>query len=283
MKLIKSLTIMLLASFVIIGSCSLERKPKRDTVGSLDNKEKDVDDSGEKSLSFDANPSYDNVNLEEGKYTGSYFIGANERFQSVYSSQNYECFYELYMKAHFYKEPEKRDKVESFEFRIVTYKGTFNIGFAGFDDTKDRQLHFKQVDGKGILGLKIFVQARSGKNEMKYKVPEALNITKENVNQLNVFRMLIPLDGIKGGVQLAIKNNIFDSEFYRREGIELNRKKIVPKGHYDFDKPNDFGPDIEKIAEPDFAESELVFEKNNKEYTILAKDSNCYTSTMYVQ
>ena len=229
------------------------------------------------STTENSNNTYSNIDLREGNYTGSYFISETNRFQSVYSSQNYGVFYELYTKANFHKE-EKIDVIKSFEFIIVNYKGPLNLGFADLDIKKDELFHNKEDQ---VLGLRIVLSGKNNKNYLKIEVPESWGVTKKNIKQLNVFRMLVPLNGLK--LKNAMEGNIFDTEFYERNGIYITRKKIVPSGNYDFDDENNFGPAIEKIATPDFANNILNLNNKEGDISILAKDSNCYTSSMFVK
>lgn len=132
-----------------------------------------------------------------------------------------------------------------------------------------------------VLGLRIILSGKNNKNCLKIEVPEPLGMTKKNIKQLNVFRMLVPLNGLI--LNNTMEGNIFDTEFYERNGIYITRKKIVPSGNYDFDDKNNFGPAIEKIATPEFAKNILNLSKKEGDISISAKDSNCYTSSMFVK
>ena len=224
------------------------------------------------------NPCFKDVTLEDKTYTGSYLISENKRYQSIYSSQNYGSFYEMYAKANFY-EGSDSNLVESFDFIIVNYKGPVRVGFAKINEAKN-ELHFNKKEG--IMGMRLIVNAKNSKNYMNYKIPKSWNVTKNNMKQLNIFRMLIPMDGL--GLRGSNQSQVFDSEFYERVGLKVLRKKLVPPGHYDLYKPDYFGPDMTDIASPRFLKELLTFTKDDGgEYGIESKDSNCYTSTMYVK
>jgi len=226
------------------------------------------------------NPIYDNIDLNEGNYTGSYVISNNNRFQSIYSSQNYGSFYEMYIKANFYEKSES-DLIKSFEFRIINYKGPLNVGFANIVEQKDEML-FNNGDNVGVIGLRIIVSGRNNTNEMIYEVPRAWGLTKHNAKQLNIYRMLIPLDGLE--INSNEQKEVFDTEFYERNGLEITHKKNVPEGHYNFDKPLYFGPKIEDISQLDFIDKIFnISTQNNNIIGPLAKDGNCHTSKMFIK
>lgn len=221
---------------------------------------------------------YNHIDLKDGKYTGSYLIAENDRYQSVYSSQNYGCFYEIYVKADFVEEKDTDSLVNQLEFRIINYKGLLNVGFANITQQKD-ELYFNEKEG--VLGVRFVLQGKQSNNSMLVKIPREWNLRKTNLNRLSIFRLLIPLEGLE--LKTTAPQEMFDVEFYERNGLDFSRKKIVQPGHYDFDKPRSFGPDIKEIAELNFFQDLLSKTDEINNIEILAKDSNCYTSTMYVK
>lgn len=271
--------IILIASGLIVISCTLGNKSKStnstSALNAIDNPTT-LEDSKKSTPNCTGNPCHDSVSLNDENYTGSYLIAdKRNRYQSIYSSQNYETFYEIYVHANFHDKG-NINKVESFEFRIVNYRGPLNIGFAKLKGQPKDSLHFNETEG--VIGLKLFLQGNNNMNYMTYKVPDTVNITKDNVQQINIYRMLIPLNGTSL-VSMSGKK-IFDSEFFERSGLDIRTRPIVPEGHYRFLEPNDFGPDVGDIAQPNFFESII---KTKDGLGTLSKDSNCYTSTMYVE
>lgn len=167
---------------------------------------------------------YENSDLEEAEldyddYAGSFLI-EKDIFQSVYSSQNYGTFYQIFCKAHFYEKTANEEYLESLEFKLINFKGPFDLGFSENENQKS-ELKYKD----SIIGLKVVVRGGSPKQSLIINVKDE-NIKKGEVKALNIGRILIPLMDKKWAIS---QYGIFDSEFFTRSGIGTTlEKKLVP-------------------------------------------------------
>jgi len=114
MKIFK-LYVVFIFSMILVSSCKESNQSKLTEnvrINQDDNSNYETLDS-----SGGRTKKYDNPEFKHGVYTGTYEISNNERFQAVYSSQNYDTFYELYAKANFYKaHKDTVEYIKSFEF-----------------------------------------------------------------------------------------------------------------------------------------------------------------------
>jgi hypothetical protein len=159
--------------------------------------------------------------LMSDTYVGSFIIKEEDKYQAIYSSQNYDTFYQIYCKPHVSL---TNDTLDSLEFRIINYKGPINIGFAENDE------HKSEADyEEGILGLKLVVKGNSNIYSKVIDLRDK-NIKKEALTTLFIYRVLLRLSE---GKAMSL-GGIFDSEFHTRSGFDTLSKRLVPglEGYY---------------------------------------------------
>lgn len=195
-------------------------------------------------------------------FSGSFIMDFHDEYQSIFSSQNYETFYQIYCKLNF-KKIRGADYIKSMEFKIVNYKGPLNLGFAKTTIETD------QVDYKeGFVGIKLVVRGMSNKDTIVYNIPDTLKIKKKDVTRLNVYRILMPLNT---DMQSSSLQGIFDSEFYYRSGMHdpLKRKRFPGQHGYPKDTIGSF--DMKDLLDRD------------SRLRIFGDGLNCYSSTINVK
>lgn len=251
-------TLFLLALIAILFSCNQGAVASDKSVNEVSTPD---DEKPDKKISMESKAMASDFVL-----AGSFIVGPN-LFQAVYSSQNYDTFYQIYCKPHLDTDNEK---VNFLEFKIVNYKGPLNIGFAENPLTKLENEYNKE---DGILGLKLVVKGNSTLDSLKIDVSEK-DIIKKNFKGLNIFRILESMYD-----DVAISNGgIFDSEFYTRSG-GMNthiKKKLVPglEGYEDNnecrDADQDEGFNMVRLLEPIRDEKNVI--------THWGASRNCYSA-----
>ena len=175
-------------------------------------------------------------------------IKKENHYQSVYSSQIYGTFFSVYAK--FNLDISKSDipngvyHVDSVDFKVANYKGILDIGIQNVILPKDLQ---SEIDGNPNLtptekkALKPFIlNMRAmggfdgpGHSQPKYDVNEKLDIKISSRDVLYFRRVKLPLHSDNS----ALKNGIFDNEFYFRESPDIT-KRNVRTAHTDNRRPN---------------------------------------------
>ena len=204
---------------------------------------------------------YRSVILADTTYSGSFDITDTQRFQGVMFSQNYGTFYGVYSKPTFFDN--KKEYLKSLIFRIINYSGDINIGFVGTEPFVD-VIELSETGKK--LNMVLFVKGMSDKNEFEYEFTRQDSITPKNVSKFQIFRFLVPLDN---GNKSRYHNEVFDSEFYYRNGLDEMPPRTARPGHYNY-----------KFSEGEQEKSLTFIEKVKDIY--MALDGNCYSSKMHV-
>lgn len=140
----------------------------------------------------------------------------NENFQAVYSSQLYGTFFMIYARFETdYDEDDKAYQLKKAELFLANYKGTINLGIVQaefFLDKKSKE-----------AGFKIEVQAlyeSKPKDLIVNNIDEKFKFYRGNSN-LHIVRKtkrMHQVGKLSANKAPAIKNGIFDDEFFYREG-----------------------------------------------------------------
>lgn len=201
---------------------------------------------------------------EDEVMTGSFILDDDDRYQAVYSSQNYETFYELYAKPIF-----DGDYLTDIKFRIVNYKGPVDIGFVDLEQTKN-ELKYSKKDK--TLRLSLLVKGLPLKSNITKTLALKNKIHKDSIKRFNVYRTLIPMTGV--GDTNAMYLGVFDNEFFYRSGLGKPVERELKPGHYGYKHPKSENNSMVDYTH-DIADKEVII--------ILGKDSNCHTSTLVVK
>ncbi|MCL6272515.1 hypothetical protein M3P19_00760 [Muricauda sp. 2012CJ35-5] len=203
--------------------------------------------------------------LPEEVLTGSFLKDSTGIYQSIYSSQNYGTFYQIFCKAKFTKEQSSgKELLDSLYFRLINYKGQMDLGFAKSAVEKDLVDYDSTTQ---IVGVKLAVRGMSNYHTLQYKLPESVKVYKDQFNRINVHRILMPLNPTVSSHALG---SIFDSEFYYRSGLEPPVKKKLVAGQHGFPKDSLGGFKMSDLLSMDFV-------------SIYGDGGNCYSSTINVQ
>ena len=137
--------------------------------------------------------------------SGSFIINDFSRMQSLYSSQNYGTFYEVYALCNF-----ENDLLKSIDLKLVNYKGPINIGFL---NKLGGNCKLKFDLKSKTLCLILVVKGLGNYDSTTITVNE--NVPIDEIDEFNTYRLLMPLNVNSDGLE----NNVFDEEYYYRSGI----------------------------------------------------------------
>lgn len=155
------------------------------------------------------------VNLSNNK--------SGEIGQSIYSSQLYGTFFMIYgvFDASF-DESANIYVINSIHLKIMNYKGITNLAI-----TKAFIISNKNEDGTEEYQLKVEVQAKviDENNSEIFLVDNSKNLIIKKEDTIILERFLKPMHQVNEEENFsALKNGVFDEEFFYREGEIINRK-----------------------------------------------------------
>ncbi|MEP0266547.1 hypothetical protein [Dokdonia sp.] len=183
----------------------------------------------------------------------------NNRFQLLYVGQSYSTLYALF--GRFIVIPDsdynpRKVRLQSFEIRIVNYKGPFNLGIDDFEIKINKKIQNEGsiIEEKGIF-IKVNVKIDFDNSKGSY-IKNAEKIIEEygsfpvieNDSYLIIDRTLVGLNNQVAvledtdiEIENTIKYGIFDEEFYYRNGkrhVKTRKNgdfKIIMGPEYDED------------------------------------------------
>ncbi|MEA1785966.1 hypothetical protein U1E44_07685 [Arenibacter sp. GZD96] len=111
------------------------------------------------------------------------------------------------------------------ELDLINYKGLFNLGILA-EETKAA---WCEPDSKGQALLTLHLKAANGLHSFKKDSTLIINCKKTPIDQLNemiVSRELHPIYEMdQANYEEILRANLFDSEFYERDGVAVLKKK----------------------------------------------------------
>lgn len=129
----------------------------------------------------------------------------NNYYQAIYGTQLYSTFFSVFAKFHVVKDENETEKsVEKIEFYLMNYKGDIELGLV---EVKYENEEFK-----------IYVKALE--KQKGFVLDRKTNPIKFTKNNTTTFRRVL----LKMSENGPYKNNVFDSEFYIKDG-----NTIIPK------------------------------------------------------
>ncbi|WP_299684209.1 hypothetical protein [uncultured Dokdonia sp.] len=167
--------------------------------------------------------------VDFSQLSGTFILNDNGRYQAIYGSQNYQTYYTIYANFTF-----ENDILQTIDLELINYKGIINMGFLN-PNGGDIAVNLSE----DVLVLDMPIKGMTGHTHTQIDV-SSKNINISNINNINVFRLLHPLFSHSRHME----NNIFDSEFFYRNGIDESPipRKPIP-GRYDYpDKNKHEGP-----------------------------------------
>ena len=143
-------------------------------------------------------------------YSTNVKLNDNSRMQFMYASQNYETFYCIFGKFHIIE-----NKISKIDFELINYKGKVNLGFLG-SSSIDSEIFIKRENKNLLIGFPVKASTGNNKSEIKsHNFWDNKEISIVGITRIYVFRGLICMNSDNEQF-----HQLFDSEFYYRDGIE---------------------------------------------------------------
>lgn len=150
---------------------------------------------------------FGSIHLSDGRRRKS------TNYQSVYSSQLYGTFFSIFGKFQTKSDNENYYLYRA-TFKLINYKGIINMGITRIDEPYLRVTN----SGTTHYDIQLEVKALHDNDKVTLNFNTPLIIPKKN-SFMNIDRKLIQMHHPK---KSALENNIFDEEFYYREGVKSN-------------------------------------------------------------
>ncbi len=143
--------------------------------------------------------------------TNVYLSSGDQRYQLIYTSQVYGTFFGIY--AYFNI---NETTLDSIRFKLINYKGIINIGIEDIThqiNESNKTIEFN-ITIKGVSEHQDFPHLSN--NSSAGSGGYSINVPLANIRNyyLEINRKIIPL----GAPGKDTVNNVFDSEFYYRDG-----------------------------------------------------------------
>lgn len=164
---------------------------------------------------------------------------AKNVWQAVYTSQLYGTFFVVYAK---FSADSKKRHIKNIRLRLVNYKGPINIGIyeAEFDSNR-KKVKLRETPNSSekeinVVSLKLKLQGLNDVTIVNDPVSIDCSLETDKVYYFEVNRKLIPLDDMN-----PFKGNVFDTEFYYRDGL----RPPIPKNWEEIEGLGDDKDEVE--------------------------------------
>lgn len=148
----------------------------------------------------------------------------NDRYQAVYASQHYGTFYGIYGK---FKIEKLNGEIllHRIDLKLINYKGVLNMSMSKELEVDENAKEL--IRNLHVVLLKVKVQAKldDSNDESHYIFEKPLPIHKGTF--FSVVSDLIPLCGTKGNEMEPEVCGVFDNEFYYRDGLSNEKRKMT--------------------------------------------------------
>ena len=172
--------------------------------------------------------------MENSESINSQFVNTislrdNDNFQQIYASQLYGTHFCVYGKFHanFVSDKVLLDRVD---LKLINYKGLYDIGIV---EDKTKAFQGTIIDFEDAIGVDLCVRGLVDNPKPYITINfDDYDITK--IKNFDVFRTLLPLHDLNAsGEKIALKNGLFDSEFFLRDGLAVPATRMTePRTHH---------------------------------------------------
>lgn len=148
----------------------------------------------------------------------------NDRYQAVYASQHYGTFYGIYGK---FTVEKQKDIIflHRIDLKLINYKGVLNMSMSKELEVDENAKEL--IRNIRVVLLKVKVQAKldNSNDESHYIFEKPLEVHKGTF--FSVVSELVPLCGTKGSEMEPEVCGVFDNEFYYRDGLSNEKRKMT--------------------------------------------------------
>ncbi len=165
---------------------------------------------------------------------GNVNLKNNSDYQAIYASQLYGTFFMIYANFTCGKEDKgKGHLLKEIELKIINYKGLLNLGIAKSKfKPKTKRQRVRKPNGQNVVVPTPF----GGTINVRVRVLHDSNpndLTIKNINHYCPKNSFIEVNRsvqrINPDITKPVTNNVFDEEFYYREGVKRDFKENFKK------------------------------------------------------